>query len=105
MIRAQKVSVTSGVLGFVLTLLNPASLLDVSLMFQREKPGEILRMLLGLLFLYIGPAFLMALGAYYHAIGGKKSGYVMVIVGSVILNTAVWGSFKSFLPKADLANF
>ena len=83
--RAQKVAVTSSILGFVLALLNPGILLDVLIMVEHEKPGEILRTLLGLLLLYIGPAFLMAFGAYRHSSTAKKSYFVLVVVGSIIL--------------------
>ena len=83
--RAQKVAVTSGIIGFILTLLNPGILLDLLTMVEHEKPREILRTLLGLLLLYVGPAFLMAFGVYRHSSEAKKSYFVLVVVGAMIL--------------------
>src|SRR5690242_5306666 len=83
--RAHKVAVTSGIIGFVLALLNPGILLDLLIMVEHEKPREILRTLLGLLLLYVGPAFLMAFGAYRHSSEAKKSSFVLVVVSGMIL--------------------
>src|SRR5258708_1161544 len=34
---------------------------------------------------YLGPALLVAVGSYVHAIGRKKSGFVILVIGGSIL--------------------
>jgi hypothetical protein len=83
----RKVEFISGIVTGVLALFGPSSFSLAVFMFSDFTVKEKLLGLLSLFATYIGPAILIALGSYIHAVRQRVSGFVMVLVGCLVLTS------------------
>src|SRR5258705_2493971 len=61
-----------------------SALLAVIVLCTMLRPTSFSQFLQAIPF-YLGPALLVAVGSYVHAIGRKKSGFVILVIGGSIL--------------------
>jgi hypothetical protein len=85
MITSRRIETIAGVATGLLALLNPSSFVLAQYLMSPSNTKEKLLALLSSLITFIGPAILVTIGSYTHAVRQKSRGLVMVLVGSVIL--------------------
>ena len=87
MTALRKVELISGIATGFLALFSPSSFSLAVFVFSDFTFKEKLSGLLSLLVTYIGPAILVAIGSYIHAVRQRASGVVMVLVGGLFLTS------------------
>jgi hypothetical protein len=111
----RKVELISGVATGLLALFGPSSFSLAVFMYSDFTVKEKTLGLLSLFVTYIGPAILIAIGSYIHAVRQRVSGLVMVLVGLLILTIiefvvfvggffyalGTWSSAVTLLPWAS----
>jgi len=99
----RKVELISGIATVFLALFSPSSFSLAVFMFSDFTVKEKLSGLLSLFVTYIGPAIFVAIGSYIHSVRQGASGFVMVLVGTLVLTIIefvvfVGGSFYALGP-------
>jgi hypothetical protein len=82
---ARKVEAAGGIATGLFAIFNPSTLLLAQFMLSTFNTKEKLIALLSSLLTLIGPAILVTVGSYNHAVGRRKWGLVIVFLGGVIL--------------------
>src|SRR5882724_5452638 len=85
MTALRKVELISGIATGFLALFSPSSFSLAVFVFSDFTFKEKLSGLLSLLVTYIGPAILVAIGSYTHAVRHRASGFRMVLIGGLVL--------------------
>ena len=75
----------AGVATGLLALLNPSSFVLAQFLFSAYNTNEKLIALLSSVVTFLGPALLVSIGSYTHAVRQKAGGLIMILVGSTIL--------------------
>ena len=81
----RKVELISGIATGLLALFSPSSFSLILFVLGAFSVKEKLFGLLYLFVTYIGPAMLIAIGSYTHAVRRRASGFVMIMVGGLVL--------------------
>jgi len=83
----RKVELIGGIATGLLALFGPSSFSLAVFMFSSFTVKEKVLGLLSLFVTYIGPAILIAIGSYIHAVRQRASGFVMILVGGLFLTS------------------
>jgi hypothetical protein len=96
---SRRVELIGGIATGLLALLSPSSFSLTLFMFSTFSVKEKLLGLLSIFVTHIGPAMLVTIGSYTHAVRQRASGFVMVLVGGLVLTimgfVVSWGGFST----------
>jgi len=81
----RKVELIGGIATGFLALFGPSSFSLAVFMFSDFTVKEKVLGLLSIFVTYVGPAILIAIGSYIHAVRQRATGFLMVLVGCLVL--------------------
>lgn len=85
MTGSRRVEVIAGFATGLVALLGPSSFNLARFIVSSFSASEKLLGLLSLVLTHLGPALLVAIGSYVHAVRQRTAGFVMVLVGGLLV--------------------